>query len=175
MTRLGCILVLILAVADASAADPFRHIPVLLQDSSKNSRASGDLFGYFDRLAAEAEAFMSQLEDETPRFGSIVFAVRPDRSRKVWLDLHPALTPEVARAMSMRLESVPPCQVSGGTFVAAINMTFWHSTDLAFEPMPGEWREATEKSGMVEVTELVDSLWPPAAAPNTSLERTRER
>jgi len=116
---------------------------------------------------------MGQLEDQTPRFGSIVFAVRPDASRKIWLNLYPALTPELTRAMLSRLEAVPPCQVFGGTFVAAINVTIGNSRDLAFEPMPREWRDAMETSGIVEVTELVDFLWPPVAAPDTSLERTR--
>ena len=174
MKRLGGVLVLLLAVASASAADPFQHIPVLLQDSSTSPRTPKDYL-YFEKLSAEAEAFMDQLGDKTPRFGSIVFAVRQDASRRMWLDLYPALAPELTRALLSRLEAVPPCEVVGGTFVAAINLTIWHSRDLAFEPGPREWREAKERLGELEVTKLVDLIWPSVATPNTSLERTRER
>ena len=145
-----------------------------MQDSSTSPRAPKDYL-YHEKLAGEVKAFMSQLDDQTPRFGSIVFAVRPDASRRIWLNLYPALGAELAHDLSSRLEEVPPCEVVGGTYVAAINVTVWHSRDLAFESTPPEWSEAKERLGELEVTKLVDSIWPSAAPPNTSLERTRER
>lgn len=39
-------------------------------------------------------------------------------------------------------------------------------------PMPDEWRAAMTKDG-VEVTALVDSIWPPSSTPGTSVEQAR--
>ena len=91
------------------------------------------------------------------------------------MELHPKLAPELNQKLMSRLEAIPPCEVIGGTFVAAINVTTRDFMDLSVRPAPREWREARERLGELEVTKLVDSIWLPVATPNTSLERTRER
>jgi len=132
------------------------------------------LSDYIKRLNAEASRVVVTFSDRAPRSGAIVFAVRPDGSRKIWLDLKPALTDGDANLLRTKLESTSPCAVQEGTVVAAVNVSLWGGKAKGVSmPMPEEWRAAITSDG-VEVTKLVDSLWPAVPASNTSLERTRE-
>jgi hypothetical protein len=134
-----------------------------------------ELSGYIKRLNAEAARVVAGFSDHTKRTGSIVFAVRPDGSRKIWLDLKPALSDEDGALLRTSLEATAPCAVREGTVVAAVNVSFWGGkAKVVSMPMPDEWRAAITGDG-VEVTQLVDTLWPAVPASNTSFERTRER
>ena len=133
------------------------------------------LADYIKRLNAEANRVIAAFSDHTPRSGAIVFAVRPDGSRKIWLDLKPALSEGDATLLRTNLETLSPCAVQEGTVVAAINVSLWGGkAKVVSMPMPEEWRAAITGDG-VEVTQLVDSLWPAVPAPDTSLERARDR
>jgi hypothetical protein len=134
-----------------------------------------ELSDYIKRLNAEASRVVAAFSDRTPRVGAIVFAVRPDGSRKIWLDLNPALSEGDANLLRANLETASPCAVQEGTIVAAINVSLWGGkTRIVSMPMPEEWRAAITGDG-VEVTQLVDSLWPAVPAPDTSVERTPDK
>lgn len=178
MKRLLWLVAFLTLTLPAQSKEPFsQNSIVLLQPGfllEKRVRVQ-ELSDYIKRLNAEASRVVVAFGDRTPRTGAIVFAVRPDGSRKVWLDLKPALSEGDANLLRSNLETTSPCAVQEGTVVAAINVSLWGGkTKVVSMPMPEEWRAAITSDG-VEVTQLVDSLWPAVPAPNTSLERTRER
>ena len=134
--------------------------PMFMMEQRVEVKALSD---YINALKASAERFAADLEDKVPRHGFIVFATRPDKSVKVWLDFNPALSAEEGLALIAQLESVPPCSVRDGTVVAAINVSLW-STGAApamSMPAPQEWLDALKGQDSVEVTQLVDSIWLP--------------
>jgi hypothetical protein len=55
--------------------------------------------------------------------------------------------------------------VREGTVVAAINVSLWATgkAPVISMPVPQEWLEALKGRDSVEVTHLVDSIWPPKA------------
>ena len=175
------LLTAILAIScPAFASEPYRQnsIALLQPESLLAQRVSADdLADYIKQLNEIASAQAGAFPDHTPRTGSIVFAVRPDGSRKVWLDLRPALSEADSVSMIAALEAPAPCPVREGTVVAAINVSFWGGTPpmISFPiPMPPEWRAAATEEG-VEVTALVDSIWPQSPTPGTSPEQTSEK
>ena len=178
MKQLLWLLAFLVLTLSAQSKEPFsQHSIVLLQPGSLLEKRVPveELSDYIKRLNAEASRVAAGFSDHTPRTGAIVFAVRPDGSRKIWLDLKPALSLEDATLLRTKLETASPCAVREGTVVAAINVSFWGGkAKVVSMPMPEEWREAITSDG-VEVTQLVDSLWPAVPAPNTSLEPASER
>ena len=171
VSRVAVLMALIAVAVPAMAKQPFRQDSiVLLQPSSLlETRVSvEELASYIKRLSEVAARQVQTLSDQGARTGSIVFAVRPDGSRKIWLDLKPALSPSDASSTISALESAPPCPVREGTVVAAINVGFWGGkAPMMGMPFPAEWRAAI-KGDAVEVTQLVDSIWPPTSTPGTS-------
>ena len=174
MKRLLWFLALLIPTLLAHSKEPFsQNSIVLLQPGFLLEKRVPveELSGYIKRLNAEAARVVAGFSDRTPRTGSIVFAVRPDGSRKIWLDLKPVLSVEDATLLRTNLETTSPCAVREGTVVAAVNVSLWGGKAQAVSmPMPDEWRVAITGDG-VEVTQLVDSLWPAVPAPNTSPER----
>jgi hypothetical protein len=161
------VLTLSLIIASvAIAAEPFRQnsIALLQPMTMMEQRVEVKEFSaYISALKAKAERFAETLQDKEPRHGFIVFAMRPDMSVKVWLDIKPALSHVEALALVAQLESVPPCSVREGTVVAAINVSFWATgkAPSMLMPLPQEWLAAMKKGGSLEVTHLVDSIWQP--------------
>lgn len=157
------LLVPVLLMSPAQAKEPFRQASIVLLQPGfllEKRVTVEELSDYIKRLNAEAARVVAGFSDHTPRAGSIVFAVRPDGSRKVWLDLKPPLPQENATELRAKLETASPCAVREGTVVAAVNVSLWGGTaETRPMPMPEEWRAAITDEG-VEVTKLVDSLWP---------------
>ena len=176
MSRLVLLMALLALTSPAFADEPFRQDSIVLLQPGfvMEQRVSvEELSAYLKRLTESAARQAATLSDHVARTGSIVFAVRPDGSRKVWLDIKPALSEADSRSMITALESSAPCAVREGTIVAAINVSFWGGTArVMIMPMPDEWRAAMTKDG-VEVTALVDSIWPPSSTPGTSVEQAR--
>ena len=179
MPRLVLLVAFLSLSFPAFATEPYRQnsIALLQPESLLAQRVSADdLADYIKHLNEIALAQARAFPDHTPRTGSIVFAVRPDGSRKVWLDLRQALSEADSASMIAALEAPAPCPVREGTVVAAINVSFWGGKPpvISFPiPMPPEWRAAIKGDG-VEVTALVDSIWPQRPTPGTSPEQTRE-
>ena len=178
MSRFALLITCLAITTPAFAKDPFRQDSiVLLQPGSLLEKRVSveDLSSYIKRLNEIATRQAADFTDRVARSGSIVFAVRPDGSRKVWLDVKPAFSDADAGSMVAALEAATPCAVRDGTVVAAINVSFWggKARNMGM-PMPDEWRTAITGDG-VEVTQLVDSIWPQGSTPGTSLERARER
>jgi hypothetical protein len=82
---------------------------------------------------------------------------------KVWLDFNPALPADESLALILQLEAVPVCPVREGTVVVALNVSFWAQGEppAMAMPAPREWLDAVKGQDSVEVTQLVDSIWPP--------------
>ena len=178
MKRLLWLISLLALTLPAQSKEPFsQNSIVLLQPGFLLEKRVPvqELSDYIKRLSAEASRVVAAFSDRTPRSGAIVFAVRPDGSRKIWLDLKPVLSEVDANLLRTNLEAAAPCAVQEGTVVAAINVSLWGGkTKVVSMPMPEEWRAAITDEG-VEVTQLVDSLWPAFPAPNTSLDGMREK
>jgi hypothetical protein len=157
------LLVFLALTSPVQAKEPFRQNSIVLLQPGflLEKRVSVDeLSEYIKRLNAEASRVVAGFGDHTPRTGAFVFAVRPDGSRKVWLDLKPELSEEDANSLRASLEAASPCVVREGTVVAGVNVSLWGGKAKgASIPMPKEWRAAITGDG-VEVTHLVDSLWP---------------
>jgi len=178
MSRLTPLLALLVLSSLAHAKDPFRQDSIVLLQPGflLEKRVSvEELSTYIKHLNENAAQQAASISDRAPRTGAIVFAVRPDGTRKIWLDIKPALSDADAKSMIVALESAPPCVVREGTIVAAINVSFWGGKGRGMGmPMPEEWR-ASITGESVEVTNLVDSLWPQASAPGTTPDRAQER
>lgn len=173
MSRIALLTILLPLASSSFAEDAFQKGSIVLLQPGflLEKRVSvEDLSTYIKRLNESAERQATSMSDHAPRTGSIVFAVRPDGSRKIWLDFKPALAKADAEAMVAALEAAEPCAVREGTVVSALNVSLWGGKghDMGM-PMPEEWRSSITSDG-VEVTKLVDSLWPQAAAPNSSAE-----
>jgi hypothetical protein len=176
--RLLCLLAISALTLPVQSKEPYSQTSIVLLQPGfllEKRVPVEELSAYIKRLNAEAGRVVAAFSDRAKRTGSFVFAVRPDGSRKIWLDLKPALPEESGALLRTSLEAVTPCAVREGTVVAAVNVSLWGGKEkVASMPMPDEWRAAIT-SGSIEVTQLVDTLWPAVPAPNTSLERTLER
>jgi len=169
MRRRLLLILSLIAAAAAPAAEPFRkNSIVLLQPMAIVERRAdvNPLSEYILALQASAERFAATLQDKSSRNGFIVFATRPDKSVKVWLDFKPELPAEESLALISQLEAVPVCPVREGTVVVALNVSIWPQGDplpAMAMPAPKEWLEAVKGQDSVEVTQLVDSIWPQKA------------
>jgi len=156
----------LVAAAAAVATEPFRQNSIVLLQPTPMLERRADvkpLSDYILALQASAGRFAATLHDKTSRNGFIVFATRPDNSVKVWLDFNPALPADESLALILQLEAVPVCPVREGTVVVALNVSFWAQGEppAMAMPAPREWLDAVKGQDSVEVTQLVDSIWPP--------------
>ena len=167
MRRRLLLVLSLVAAAVAPAAEPFRKNSIVLLQPMPMLERRADvepLSEYILALQASAERFAAALQDKSSRNGFIVFATRPDKSVKIWLDFKPELPAEESLALISQLEAVPVCPVREGTVVVALNVSMWPQGDAPSAmsmPAPKEWLEALKGQDSVEVTQLVDSIWPP--------------
>jgi hypothetical protein len=173
MTRFVLFAILLLIVTDAMAAKPYRMkkvVPIYPESAIQERVSAEELRSYVKRLSAELEAIAAA--DKTPRAGFIMFAVNPDGRRKIWPDLRPLPKADAARAMISRLESAAPCHVAGGTFAAALDVSFWGAKPPASARFVVHgWQDMVRRSQYGYAAEFFANLLAESAGPGISRAR----
>ena len=157
------------AVASEPPAYQTRSILLLQPEPLIAARVNSadELAGYLLALGEAAAAALAS-ENPAPAGGFLVAAVRPGQQARIWLDLQPALPGETAARLTAALQAVEPMAVRRGTVLLALNASLWGGVGSTEHPHPAEWRVAAqERSGPIDVEQLVDQVWPTAATATT--------
>lgn len=155
----------ILAIANvASASTPYemKDIVLLQPDFVLQERVTAKaLAPYIQSVNAAAIEVLSGQKYE-PAGGFLVLAMRPGSQPAAWLDIRPALPPELARALVARLHAVPAPTVAGGPVVFAIRASLSGGAPPVNNiPAPNEWTQAVRQAGKaIETSDLVERIWP---------------
>jgi hypothetical protein len=168
----GRVLIAVLLWASACgtgwAAQSYKMTSIaLLQPESVIDQRVSDrtaFAGYIQSINAAVLKRLDTLKNAVPAGATIFVAVRPNGTSKTWPGSTPKLPADIVTAVTTAADSVKPADVSGGTVVIAINVSLWGGEPPAGLPtsMPEEWSAAVVKAGgkTVEVTQIVDSIWP---------------
>jgi hypothetical protein len=117
-----------------------------------------DLATYMQALnAAAAKALAGHAG--APSAGYIAVAVRPGKA-KIWLDLIPALSPDLQRPLQAALDGVVPVSVKEGLVLFAINVSLWGAPQVTRLPQPPEWMQAIQPGNTESLDQMVDRIWP---------------
>ena len=152
----------------AFAATPYKteSIMLLQPDSVMKDRVPSTqaFVDYIKKSQMAAEATLSS-QPPTPASGFIVFAVRPDSSKRIWLDFKPELPVETADRLRSAIQDIPAFPSEDGTVVFALRVTLWDAPSTDGTPNPVEWSKAMRgQNEPMEVGDLVDTLvWPKEA------------
>lgn len=156
---------LILAIANvASASTPYemKDVVLLQPDFVLQERVTAKaLAPYIQSLNAAALEVLSGQKYE-PDGGFLVLAIRPGMQSAAWLDIRPALPPDLARALVARLHALPAPTVGGGPVVFAIRASLsGGAPPVNNMPAPDEWTQAVQQAGKaIETGDLVERIWP---------------
>ena len=152
----------------AFAATPYKTESIMLlqpdavmRDRVPSTQAFVD---YIKKSQAVAETTLAS-QSPTPTSGFIVFAVRPDSSKRIWLDFKPELPVETADRLRSAIQDVPVFTSKNETVVFALRATLWDAPSADGVPNPPEWSKAMSgQKKPMEVGDLVDMLvWPKEA------------
>jgi hypothetical protein len=148
----------------ASAASPYemKGVVLLQPESIIQERISVTALAPYIRSVNAAAANVLATRKHPPTGGFLVLAVRPGNQSAMWLDLQPALAPDLAKALTARLRAVPAPTVQTGPVVFAIHASLWGGISPDGKmPAPEEWTQAARKAGKpVETGEVVELIWP---------------
>ncbi|GJJ00504.1 hypothetical protein RugamoR64_10420 [Duganella rhizosphaerae] len=155
----------VLAITNiASANTPYetRGVVLLQPESVLNERIQTNSLASYIRSvnAAATDVFASQTHG--PAAGFLVLAIRPGNQSAAWLDVSPALPPDLASDLVARLRALPVPEVQLGPVVFAVRAVLWGGEPLDQNlPEPEEWRRAAHEAGQpLEIGELVGRIWP---------------
>jgi hypothetical protein len=149
-------------VAVAKTPYEMKDVVLLQPDSVLQERTSANALAAYIRSVNAAAADIFAGQEYEPAGGFLVLAIRPGNQSAVWLDIHPALSPNLARALVARLRAIPRPAVEVGPVVFAIRTSLWGGTPPANNmPSPEEWTQEAKKAGRpLETGELVERIWP---------------
>lgn len=118
--RMLCLILAIANVASASTPYEMKDVVLLQPDFVLQERVTVKaLAPYIQSVNVAALEVLSGQKYE-PAGGFVVLAIRPGMQSAAWLDIRPALPPDLARALVARLHAVPAPTVEGGPVVFAI-------------------------------------------------------
>jgi hypothetical protein len=163
--RLVLLFLLFLTSTSAMAASAFeRTAIVLLQPDSvieKRVLSVPALGEYMKSVESAVASAVKASSSKQPSGGFVVVAVRPGKQSNVWLDFHPPIASELARAVISETRAVPPCDVKLGPVVFALRVSIWGGASPASNmPRPLEWVRAAEQAGSpIETGKLVEQIW----------------
>lgn len=162
--RVLLLLCLLAVVNFASATNAYemKGVVLLQPEFVIEKRTSAGLLAPYIRSVNAAAADVLATRKQGPASGFLTVAIRPGKQSAVWLDIHPALPPALAKTLLASLRAVPVPDVQVGPVVFAVRVGLWGGTPSENQmPAPEEWkRAASEAKKPLETEELVNRIWP---------------
>lgn len=157
-----CLILAIANVASAKAPYEVKDIVLLQPEAVLQERVTAEaLVPYIELVNAAALEVLSGQKYE-PAGGFLVLAIRPGKQSAAWLDIRPALPPDLARALVARLHALPVPSVEVGPVVFAVRASLLGGElPVNNVPEPDEWKQAARQAGKeIETGDLVERIWP---------------
>lgn len=157
---------LLLSSACALAAEPFTMSRlVLLQPETviwQRLPSVAAFTDYISRLRGSMATALQSTTEGVPAAGFVLIAMRPDGSRRAWLDFDSAVPHVVATTLRSAALDVPPPGVTQGVVVFAMGVRLWGAHASATDqPYPPAWQKALAgaASAGMDAGQLAELAW----------------
>lgn len=138
---------------------------VLLQSDEVLSERCPDiqeLANYIKKIQREIQQF--EKKNNSIGNGYIIIALRPVEKSNVWFDIKDSNNLD---SLKEKILSISPCHVQGGVVLFAVSNLDNPQENISIQPK--EWVdfiESNKKMQNLEISSLVDAIWPPEITKN---------